>query len=951
MSKITAYFRQITETSSKQTNFKTPIEKFFSYEHPFFTQFASQSIFNNALLFKNAQISRDLANILILEDGDLNRTLIDDCITFLENNLFSIKEDCEYENLHRQHILFILKKLSEDKNFSRQLNKLFLPTQNYIQKLILDTLLLPKNTVLSSTHVKRAVLSALFTYLRQDIGSCFATAPAILIQQQYPEKMLKDLDDLLSSGSLLRTIKGNPITIPINLLNSLGSLHTPILVKKLGHSPIVTLAKDPSLQSVFFRINLIHKQTVDPLKECLELLNTPSIQSLCKNPDNYITANEIICLALTYYYKLPSTKSLLQPNDLNIEDKNSSYFSNFLTAKETFIHTTHNALLKSWELSLASLAEAKATFSKQHLAVALGIGNFQDSFSLTSILNHAINQEVLTINQDILAAESKYNNLKGQVDYIDTRLKHPINRQDTENLIAEFRLRRQELNRVLSEWDEYQDKQRQLQSLKNFMLNYYLENFSIYFQGIYDPEITVVDTNFYEDTLAGFRFFYTYGRKNVGTWNPLYSGNEFITALSNFFSVTEMELKDTKFSRKLGKEIERCVGEILSSIHRYDFLLGAFQRLAHFYNETLPDNPMDNLSMIKHKPWVYVSGGSPSSFLKVYFELEETPTYLVKQAESPQELLAFFADSTKDLPTAIKNYYLDQNKSLFLASSPTHLFLIDPANKMFRKCWDNDWYSYTWIRDVWETQQKDFLEKILLNKGAISRLLEEVQAEIIGNFSYKSLLNEVFQDLNLTIPEFYEKTLKCFKQNKISTSTRIETDLASLLFNLVPITQEQQLKENIDNISQKISYSSKVSYQKFQNLIEQLVPKFSYITSKELLFLYKLLVIEASRSLYFNEDFHYRIINAMRELSLLFPAPLLLGDSNWGTKYGYFGFSVHPGTQEIDFWQFSPEGSSGTPMPNWKNFFNGKHYWRFFSKPEYYGFAPGLEEKLKLDLI
>lgn len=952
MSKITAYFQKKIEESSKQTTFKTSIEKLFSFEEASFILFDSTSIFHNALLFKNAQISRDLANILILDSGDLDKKILENCITFLENNLFSIKKNCEYENIYRQHILFVLKKLFEDKNFSRQLNKLFIPIQSHVQKLILNTLLLPKNTVLSLAHVKRAVLSALFTYLRQDIGSCFATAPAILIQQQYPEKMLKDLDDLISSGSLSRIVKGKVLTIPINLLNSLGSLYIPVLIRKLGSNPIYSLAKDPSLQTAFLSINLINQESPDPLKDCLKLLDIPSIQNICKNPDNYITANEIILLSLAQYYNLPIKEiDLSKIENLNKQTKNTSYSSNLLIAKETFIHINHNALLKSWELSLASLSEAEANSSQQHLAIALGINDSKDPFSIASVLNQVIEQETLTVNQDIQEAESKYNNLKGQIDYIDTRLKHPINKQDSENLIIEFRLRRQELNRVLSEWEEFQEKQKQLQYLSKFIINYYFDTFTNYFQALYDPEIITNTSNFYVDRLAGFRIFYTYGRKNVGTWTPLYSEDEFTSALSNFFSITEIELKEKSFSKKLNKEIERCIGEILSNIHRHDFLLGSFQRITSFYNASLPKNPIENSFIIKYKPWAYVSGGSPSSFLKAYFQLEEDPKFLSKQAESPQELLAFFADSIKDISSIIKNNYFTQNKAFLLASSPTHLFLTDPSNKMFRKCWDNDWYSYTWIRDVWKTQQKDFLTKTLLNKGAISKLLEEIQKELIGNFSYQSIFNDIFQDLNLNIPEFYKKTLKCFYENKISISKRIEQDLASLLFNLIPLTQEQELKENINNISQKLSYTSKVSYEKFQNTIEQLVPKFSFISSQELLTLYKSLVVSASNSRYFNENFHYRIINAMRELSLLFPAPLILGDSNWKTEHAHLGFVVHPGTQEIDFWQFSPEGSSGTPMTNWKKFFDSKFLWTLFSDPKYYGFTSELENTINFDFI
>lgn len=80
---------------------------------------------------------------------------------------------------------------------------------------------------LNIRHVKWVVLSALFTPLRQSVGSCFATAPAILIHEEQPHQFLRDLQDLLVLGRLSRTFAGVEYTVPISPSPGLSDLTRP----------------------------------------------------------------------------------------------------------------------------------------------------------------------------------------------------------------------------------------------------------------------------------------------------------------------------------------------------------------------------------------------------------------------------------------------------------------------------------------------------------------------------------------------------------------------------------------------------------------------------------------------------------------------------------------------------------------------------------------------------
>lgn len=86
----------------------------------------------------------------------------------------------------------------------------------YIEMLVRRTLHLPDSEKLTNDHLKIAVVSALIYPLRQVIGSCFATAPAIYVQNELPERLLLDLYDLMMIGRMSRTFGGEEYVVPIS---------------------------------------------------------------------------------------------------------------------------------------------------------------------------------------------------------------------------------------------------------------------------------------------------------------------------------------------------------------------------------------------------------------------------------------------------------------------------------------------------------------------------------------------------------------------------------------------------------------------------------------------------------------------------------------------------------------------------------------------------------------
>lgn len=122
-----------------------------------------------------------------------------------------------------EHLARVLSKLKTDRELATLLQSfspfLFDPQ---IEEMIAITL--GVSGPIKERHVKWAVLSALFTPLRQSVGSCFATAPAILVHEEQPHQFLTDLRDLLAKGQLSRVFGGVEYTVPISPSPGLGDL-------------------------------------------------------------------------------------------------------------------------------------------------------------------------------------------------------------------------------------------------------------------------------------------------------------------------------------------------------------------------------------------------------------------------------------------------------------------------------------------------------------------------------------------------------------------------------------------------------------------------------------------------------------------------------------------------------------------------------------------------------
>lgn len=113
-----------------------------------------------------------------------------------------------------------LKLWNTDQSFKNKIRRFSLPLFHKGAEEVIRTTLGHFTGALTDSDVQKAVIVSCMTPLRQSIGSCFATAPAILVQKNHLPLFVDDLYELLTTGKLRRVIEGKEYAAPINLSRS-----------------------------------------------------------------------------------------------------------------------------------------------------------------------------------------------------------------------------------------------------------------------------------------------------------------------------------------------------------------------------------------------------------------------------------------------------------------------------------------------------------------------------------------------------------------------------------------------------------------------------------------------------------------------------------------------------------------------------------------------------------
>ncbi|MCH9608472.1 MAG: hypothetical protein S4CHLAM45_10480 [Chlamydiales bacterium] len=843
--------------------------------------------------WRNVSTARELSLKLLNGKGEIDQNILSEEIDGLKGKLYSLLSGRESDAPRMEHLLKTLEAFHENKEMRSALQKVRAPVRHEgAKQLILQTLLLPKSTRLTDKHAKAAALFALLTSLRQNIGSCFATAPAIMIQQEQPLHFLADIAQLFAIGALKRTIEGVEHTVPLSVTSGTGNLYFPFYPFFLGKDPLKVLAKAPGLKAAFKAAGL--KKPVETLLKESRLVDLKEKPFLTLTPDAVIQA------------VIPPTAKTLH-----------------ILAKEAFKSMTENALLKAWEYTLASFAEVKADFTKWNLYASLGVKPEQPG-GIGEALLERIHEKLDQINDELASLGSRYDHAYAQVKMLEGRIRSLRTEREVSWIRAEYQTRKHELHRVVSEQEALQNKGRKIASLYKFLIEFYLEKFTDYFQEVYDAEMHELTTDIHDDSPAGFRLMYKYGRINTAVWTSIHNEREFIDALSAFFIATEGELVALEAMKGLEKELTELITAIVTTIKRDHFLEKAYERLARAYNE-----PVSR----KRKPWAYISGGTMGTLTSCYYGRSEPLVIEKRWVENTSELLAFYLDTLKDLRLSTQQSFTQDGEKSLLAFSPTHAFLLKPGYEVFRKGWETDAYTYTWVRDRWIVPGEAFLEQTKLDHQMMETLVDKLLYYVPK--IYHSVMKQSVQKLPSTVTpsHFREGVMRFLSHEKglRGSFQQFGEIVDQLLYSSLPLFGESDLERRLHRLFDEIDEQEALSY-----LGELKVKKHTMVTAQELRESAQTLLRLSLKRDQTAICYPQKLLKALQKLHFAYPAPVIFGDTNWVKKR--FGFIVGPATQKLELWIFDELGCMGKPLTIWNHYLNGesKEEWGIYTNPSQY---------------
>lgn len=582
-----------------------------------------------------------VAGLVIDPKGELHLGALSELAALMDQTSFVLGPNREGDPLLYAHIRNCLHRLKDEADIWGAIRKFSPPLcHRKAEEIVRDTLWPETISTLQTVHVRKAVLAAWFTLLRQTTGSCFATAPAILIQQRDPIRFFKDLYDLLNLGQMKRTVGGKEYSVPMNVNGGRGDLQrtVPFLFSSPGVVGGLKAAGLGWTASIERRVKEGGAQSPEQLFSSI-LMEVVGLTAEDVKDEEHLSAIQMAPLLARQtgvYYQKPSARG----------QKVAEWKKRLGSACRAFESFTECPLLRSWEYTIASLCDVKTEFSRWNLYVGLGMHPDQVG-GVGWFLRNFISEKLDQCQHEIDRITKEYEQAAGAVRAIEVMIEGSVSEQRRHQLKAEMTAHIMTANSWAEERNRWIEKGDGLSRFFSSALEQYDQKLQESFQELFDPALIGPESLIYNDSPAGFRLVYKHGRRDASQWTQIRSGEEYVDALRDFFSQVENDLQ-------LPPQMERgTLSEITTALIRHiqepQFLESALQRAAE---------------RGKKSPWDYISGGTMQTLLMAYCNRDKpfTETALVPRSE--EELLRFFLNWP--------------GKDPVLIHSPTHAFVFYP---------------------------------------------------------------------------------------------------------------------------------------------------------------------------------------------------------------------------------------------------------------------------------
>ncbi len=829
------------------------------------------------------------------------------------------------------HIRNVLEKLRSDRQLIRKINLLTAPCANrLVEKRIKEAQGILWKESLTSKNIRMAVVSAALTLLRQKVGSCFATAPAIRIQQSHLKLFIEDMSSFIQRGKLTRIIEGKEYSMPICPHLAEGELHdwidltsldmrfSPLLLHGLQCAGIISL-KAPHLEAV---------------KQCEELL------SGVKKRFSRITLRDLFKEILLKAYAVQSHEyerflnAQSESTRYHLSQKRDHRIEQFDECYRQVLHSVlslhDHPLLRCWEYTLASFADYNVELSSWNLLASLGLKHTQKD-GIGEKVYQSLHRKLEAKNAEAEKLHEEHQQSLDKVRYFESRLTNASSYEEIKHLKSALQMHRYHMYTTADIFEEEQSGAKMYATLYSFLMERYMESFSEYFQEIYDPNMFAELSAIFNDSPAGFRLAYKHGRSDPSLWTLIYTEKQYVDCLKLFFQAVEPQILAACPWDKAHREIESLTTLIIHHVGKEEFMQSAYQRMAAIQEE-IERKRFSLQEKLGKKPWSHVSGGTINRLLKSYYQIPDQPHEETVFIESEENLCIFLIDLLKELPYTITQKSIkDPNESL-LAYSPAHAFLIKPGYPEFCRAWEDRGFTYTYIRDYIIQPARNFYEKINLDHHAEMELAQ---------FFFREHLNpkQADQAQKLVSNGLGSVDILNFRSLLINTLTTLDCKEAEMHVDgflrkalpLIPVA-------DMYSIANKAIGKQLDATEKFAEKILHQMPLFpySYLPLHRFYDVLKAFCYLSAKnsSLPYNLDLHLQ--EQLRALGYFPPTGLRFGDSNW--PYFIFTFLVNPATMQLQLWRTDSEGWQGYPMTQWHRDLKGASNkpWGVFTAPMQY---------------
>lgn len=852
-----------------------------------------------AVRYKIIHRSRSIAEFIVRDDGAIDLTKADFVAGVIRRLPFLTPFDGMEERLHMEHVKKTLENLGV---IVGSLKKFSLPfASRSLERWIRHSLLMSIDAKVTDRDVKVAVLSACLGKVLQSVGSCFATAPCILVHQERMELFLKDLLELLSTASLKRVIRGAEHSVPISPSMGAGDIKKRIS----GNLQNSEWWLNPALMAAMSVLG--GPQDLQDTEKWKRFLQSLSLEGSAFDAETWIdyaakASFELKDKDIEQMHR--QEKEILRQGGRftgsSAVAANLAKYHRFLEslrfAKDHFLSYCDHPLLKIWEFTVASFSEFKMEFSNWNLYRALGIDPREPE---------GVGQIAFRYIEDIFEEKKKqaekfyaeYSNAFDAVRTVEALARRDLDEKEARRLSAEYQSQKYHLNACRNLYEQNQADLEKMSTFYDFLFKQLSKLFPLYFQEIYDSAMSGERAEIYEDSPAGFRLVYKWGRADPSSWSLIYDEDEWIDAIVAFFIAAEPQLVEACEWEAGKAEIASIISAIIVQLRSKEFLNAALKRMR---------------TESSRKPWSYVSGGTMDTLVTAYFSSEKPPQQEKRVPESVLDLVIFTIDVIKSLPPKIADRFLQDKENSLLAHSPSHAYLLKPGFSPFCDAWQDNGFTYTWVRDRYIEPAVAFWSAQFLSRSDQRELLARLSEIPLGSIFSTEPLDRDPIDV-LTFRDYLIDKARA-RGHKMIEYVDI---LDGWIYENIPLipyrVAEQQLSQLIENVSEKA----------VEDVLKFWNDRNFSLTAKEFLQISRILYAHVLKSHALPKNIEALAAEQLRRSNLLPPAPFVHAATNWPNRW--FAFVFSPFTRNLEFWVTDYLGLSGRPLSSWKKWLDGSH--------------------------